>query len=225
MQEITRKKIMIVEDDKSIQDELTHFLENNQFQTIVIQEFETIIDRIKMENPDLILLDIELVNRDGYEVSKEIRLHSNIPIIFVTAKNTIQDEIKGMQLGGDDYITKPYNLTVLLARIESLLRRSNPDYSGVVHYHDFSLIISSQIVSYQEDVIELTKIEFRILYYFFLNQNRELSKDEIIEYLWINKAYIDENALSVNFARIRKKLKEKGFPTLIKNSRNNWYQL
>lgn len=225
MQEITRKKIMIVEDDKSIQDELTHFLENNQFQTIVIQEFETIIDRIKMENPDLILLDIELVNRDGYEVSKEIRLHSNIPIIFVTAKNTIQDEIKGMQLGGDDYITKPYNLTVLLARIESLLRRSNPDYSGVVHYHDFSLIISSQILSYQEDVIELTKIEFRILYYFFLNQNRELSKDEIIEYLWINKAYIDENALSVNFARIRKKLKEKGFPTLIKNSRNNWYQL
>lgn len=114
---------------------------------------------------------------------------------------------------------------ILLARIESLLRRSNPDYSGVVHYHDFSLIISSQILSYQEDVIELTKIEFRILYYFFLNQNRELSKDEIIEYLWINKAYIDENALSVNFARIRKKLKEKGFPTLIKNSRNNWYQL
>ena len=173
----------------------------------------------------MVLLDINLPNTDGFELCKQIRGKVKTPIIFVTSRNTDIDELKSITLGGDDFITKPYNIPILLARIATILKRSDPDYNKDIVYKDVVLNTHLSTVKYMDNVTELTKNEFRILYYFFINPGKVISKDELVEYLWNNKLYVDENILNVNVTRLRKKLLEIGLDNFIETIHGRGYKI
>lgn len=201
-------KIWIVEDDRSIREELTTLLRANGYQPV-------------SEPPcDLALLDINLPGENGFEVCRRLRKTSDVPIIFLTAREAAEDEILGFGMGADDYIRKPYNSTVLLARIERLLKRKS---SPVLTVRDLTLNLSDMTASYQGAVQELTKNETRILA--CLMQKDLCSRDEIIEDLWQNSLYIDENTLYVNVNRLRDKLKKLGAGSFIRTVRGVGYRL
>ena len=202
------EKILIIEDDESIRRELSALLRANGYQPV-----ETL-------PCDLALLDINLSGENGYELCRKLRLDSDIPVIFLTARDSAEDELIGFGVGADDYIRKPYNSSVLLARIARLLKRKS---STVVKVRGLTLNLADMTVSYEGQSAELTKNETRILYCLM---NRELcTRDEIIEDLWNNSMYIDENTLYVNVNRLREKLKKLGAADYIRTVRGVGYRL
>lgn len=212
-----KDRIMIIEDNENIRIELMTFFERNEFETVVVETFETveaIISRILEENPKLLLLGINLGEVSGFDLCRRVRKCLDIPILFVTARDNDLDEIQAMELGGDDYIRKPYHLPVLLAKVKRMLERSDGSNEeliiGEVHLH----IVQGQIL-YHDVVLDLSKNELKILYFLFKQKGEAVSKDELIEYLWENKFYVDENILNVNLSRLRKRLGEIGLKTLI----------
>lgn len=202
------EKIYVVEDDPSIQGELFTLLRANGYQPV--------------EQPpcDLALLDINLPGESGFEICRKLRQTSDVPVIFLTARESPEDEILGFGMGADDYIRKPYNSTVLLARIARLLKRKD---STVLTVRELTLNLRDMTVSYQGAVQELTKNETRILA--CLMQKDLCSREEIIEDLWQNSLYIDENTLYVNINRLRDKLKRMGADTFIRTVRGVGYRL
>lgn len=195
------KKILIIEDEEMVREELQAFLENNGFEAAAPAYIPTEA-QICEEKPDLILLDIGLGKEDGILLCQKVRKQLDVPIIFVTSQEAVQSEIKGFQAGGDDYIRKPYHLTVLLLRIQKLLEKGQDKL--VVDGVTLDLVFG-QLTDGQE-VFELSKKEQQILYYLFRNHPKIVGKDELIEYLWENKLFVDENILNVNLSRIRKRL-------------------
>lgn len=220
-------KIMIVEDDIEIREELKILLQNNGYEVKVTTNFENVEKQILEEQCHLILLDINLPNKNGYEICSKIRTKSKLPIIFVTSRNSSMDELNGIMLGGDDYIEKPYNVPVLLARIQNLLNRVYPkeQKSSKVEYKGITLDILKSQIQYNEKEIELTKTEIKTLYYLFKNVDRIIPRTEIIDYLWDNEVYADDNSLSVVMTRLREKLKEIGVENLIETKRGQGYKL
>ena len=220
-------KIMIVEDDIEIREELKILLQNNGYEVKVVTDFENVEKQILEEQCHLILLDINLPNKSGYEICSKIRTKSKIPIIFVTSRNSSMDELNGIMLGGDDYIEKPYNVPVLLARIQNLLNRVYPkeQKSSKVEYKGITLDILKSQIKYNDKEIELTKTEIKTLYYLLKNTDRIIARTEIIDYLWDNEVYADDNSLSVVITRLREKLKEIGVENLIETKRGQGYKL
>ena len=220
-------KIMIVEDDIEIREELKILLQNNGYEVKVIIKFEDVEKQIIEEKCHLILLDINLPNKSGYEICRKIRAKSKLPIIFVTSRNSSMDELNGIMLGGDDYIEKPYNVPVLLARIQNLLNRvyHKEQKSSKIEYKGIILDILKSQIQYNEKEIELTKTEIKTLYYLFKNTDRIISRTDIIDYLWDNEVYADDNSLSVVMTRLREKLKEIGVENLIETKRGQGYKL
>lgn len=203
-------KIMIVEDDIEIREELKILLQNNGYEVKVTTNFENVEKQILEEQCHLILLDINLPNKNGYEICSKIRTKSKLPIIFVTSRNSSMDELNGIMLGGDDYIEKPYNVPVLLARIQNLLNRVYPkeQKSSKLEYKGITLDILKSQIKYNDKEIELTKTEIKTLYYLLKNTDRIIARTEIIDYLWDNEVYADDNSLSVVITRLREKLKK-----------------
>ena len=220
-------KIMIVEDDIEIREELKILLQNNGYEVKVTTNFENVEKQILEEQCHLILLDINLPNKNGYEICSKIRTKSKLPIIFVTSRNSSMDELNGIMLGGDDYIEKPYNVPVLLARIQNLLNRVYPkeQKSSKLEYKGITLDILKSQIKYNDKEIELTKTEIKTLYYLLKNTDRIIARTEIIDYLWDNEVYADDNSLSVVITRLRKKLKEIGVEHLIETKRGQGYKL
>ncbi len=220
-------KIMIVEDDIEIREELKILLQNNGYEVKVVTNFENIEKQILEEQCHLILLDINLPNKSGYEICSKIRTKSKLPIIFVTSRNSSMDELNGIMLGGDDYIEKPYNVPVLLARIQNLLNRVYPkeQKSSKVEYKGITLDILKSQIKYNDKEIELTKTEIKTLYFLLKNTDRIIPRTEIIDYLWDNEVYADDNSLSVVITRLREKLKEIGVENLIETKRGQGYKL
>lgn len=202
------EKILVMEDDQSIRDELCTLLRANGYMPVA-------------QPPcDLALLDINMPGENGYEICRKLRQTSDIPIIFLTARDTPEDELLGFSVGADDYIRKPYNSAVLLARISRHLRRNA---AAVLKAKGISLDLESLTVSSGTSSIELTKNEARIL---ACLMKRELcTREEIIEDLWNNSLYIDENTLYVNINRLRSKLKAIGCGHLITTARGVGYRL
>ncbi len=201
-------RILIVEDDESIRTELYTLLRSNGY--IPVNELPC----------ELALLDVNLPGESGFTICRKIRESSNIPVIFLTARDTPEDELIAFGVGGDDFIRKPYNSSVLLARIARLLKRVPP---SVFSYKGLSLKLIELKVEYEGESIELTKNEARILY---VLMNRELcTRDEIIEDLWSNSMYIDENTLYVNISRLREKLSCIGGESFIRTVRGVGYRL
>lgn len=219
------QKIIIVEDTEKIRNELKEFLTRYGYEVKAPEDFKNIIEFIKCEDADLILLDINLPVFDGYYICREIRATSDVPIIVVTSRDSEMDELMSMNLGADDFVTKPYNTQILLARIGSILKRSNNVKSQVLSHNGLQLNLSNGCISYSGNVMELTKNELKILNYLMINKSKIVSRDELMEYLWSSEFYVDDNTLSVNVTRLRKKLEEVGMKDAIETRRGLGYIL
>jgi len=218
-------KILIVEDDEKLREELKIFLNNNGYKADGLKNFENTISDILRINPDLLLLDINLPNCDGEYICKEIRKQSQMPIIIITSRDNELDELISINYGADHYITKPFNIQILLAKIASILKRvQNIDgNTEKIYAKDFILNISKSTIEKNEKSIELTKNEYKILSFLIQNRDKIVSRDEIMKYLWDDESFIDDNTLTVNVARLRKKLEEVGIEDMIKTRKGIGY--
>lgn len=221
-----KQKILIIEDDPIIQSELQLLLTGNNYETILVKDFSITIPTIKSTNPHLILLDIKLPNKSGFSLCSEIRCFSQVPIIFVTSCYTDMDELNSIMLGGDAFITKPYNTAILLAKIASLLKRAYPsDQPESLSYQGVRLYLDSSKLEYAGKQVDLTKNELKILYYLFKHAGAICPRTDIVDYLWDNQLYVDDNALSVNINRIRDKLSSIALYDFIKTKHRQGYLL
>lgn len=220
------QKILIVEDDEKLRNELEIFLNKNGYIAQMIKTFNNTIEDILNINPDLVLLDINLPNTDGEYICKEIRKKSQMPIIIITSRDNEIDELLSINYGADHYITKPFNIQILLAKISSLLRRTNiKENQSKIEYKGLVLNISKSAIEQNGKTIELTKNELKILNYLLENNERIVAREEIMECLWDNESFIDDNTLTVNITRLRNKLEEIGLKELIQTKRGQGYIL
>lgn len=220
------QKILIIEDDEKIRSELETFLNKNGYETKTIVNFENTIEDALNEKADLILLDINLPYADGEYICKEIRKNSDVPIIMVTSRDSEIDELISLNYGADQYVTKPYNIQILLAKIAGLLKRNQSNNTNdKIELEKFILNTSSRYVENGDKKIELTKNEYNIIYYLSLKKGKLVSRDEIMDYLWESESFIDDNTLSVNIKRIRDKLEEIGAKDSIETRRGQGYIL
>ena len=221
------QKILIVEDDEKLRCELEIFLNNNGYQAECLKKFDNTIHDILEINPNLILLDINLPGVDGEYICKEIRKQSDMGIIIVTSRDNELDELVSINYGADHYITKPFNIHILLAKVNSLLRRtnSNSEPKNKIDAKDFILNISNSTIIKDDRIIDLTKNEYKILKYLIENRNKIVSREDIMDCLWENESFIDDNTLSVNITRLRSKLEELGLKDIIETKRGQGYML
>ena len=218
------KKILVIEDDDSIRDELVELLENANYKALVLNDFKHSLDEILKISPDLVLLDINIPYLNGEMLLKELRKTSSIPVIMVTSRNTEVDEVLSISYGADDYITKPYNPTILLLRINNIFKRLEQN-SDVITYKDLIINIKKSIILKDDKEILLTKNEMIIFSYLLANRNRIVTRDELMTDLWNNSEYINDNALTVNISRLRSKLKEIGYEDIIETRKGLGYIL
>ena len=218
------KKIMIVEDDKTIADELLFLLNNSNYEGIILKDFKNSKKEILDTNPNLVLLDINIPYLNGELLLKELRKESNIPVIMVTSKESEADEVISYSYGADDYITKPYNPTILLLKINALLKRSETNKTTIT-YKNLTFDIGKGVVKNSTSEILLTKNEIIIFNILLSNKDRIVSKDELMTELWNNDEYINENALTVNISRLRSKLSDLGYPDIIETRKGIGYRI
>ena len=218
-------KIMIVEDNASTRDELALLLQNEGYFPVLAVDFAEIAKQAEQEKPDLILLDIGLPGRDGFSWCASLQKNRKTPIIFVTSRNSSMDEIRALSLGGDDYITKPYNIPVLLARIKAVLRRGSTSGADILERDGLRLNLTKGTVTANEQSQVLSRNEMQILACLMEHAGEIVSRSDLIETLWDNKIYIDDNTLSVNVTRLRTKLAAIGKPDWIKTRRGMGYQV
>ncbi|MEG0094300.1 MAG: response regulator transcription factor [Erysipelotrichaceae bacterium] len=216
--------IAIVEDNKKIRDELSDFLNKNGYKTSTPHNFENIIDEIKTLKPHLLLLDLNLPMVDGHQICREIRKISTMPIIIVTSRNSDMDELISLNLGADDFISKPYNLQVLLAHLSTVLKRVyESSKAHILRIDELSLDISKSLLSYHDKNVDLTKNELRIMHCLFLNKNKIVSRNELMQHMWDCDLFVDDNTLTVNINRLRKKLDYLNLGDLIQTKRGLGY--
>lgn len=218
------KRIFIIEDDQLLRVELAKLLEAYGYTCEVSDAFERIIEVALSAKADLILLDIHLPYYDGHHVCREIRKKSDVPIIVVTSSNSDMDELMSMNLGADDFVTKPYNKQILLARISAVLKRTQAkgeieqiEHKGVILYP------TKSVVAHEGVQAELTKNELRILSILMHHRGEIVSRDEMMEELWQSEEFVDDNTLTVNVNRLRKKLDEIGAVSFIQTKRGQGY--
>ena len=193
-------KIAIIEDDKITRLELSKLLNSHGYETVLLTDFENLSEESKKYSFDLILLDINLPYENGYEICRKMKKLMSVPIIFVTSRDTSADELLSIQL-------------------------SNPNNFRELTKKDCTLDLHLSVLKYEGKSIELTRNEFRILYYFFMNEDKIISKEELLEKLWNDKYYLDENVLLVNMTRLKKKMKEIGIIHLLENIRGKGWKL
>lgn len=217
-------KIFIIEDEAAIREELTHLLLKYGYECDSTDEFQTIGEKVMASGADLILLDINLPYQDGFQVCRDIRKQSNVPIIILTSRNSDFDELMGLNIGADDFISKPYNAQVLLARIQKILSRTYEVQSNAVLIHKgLTLNLLKATILYNGKKKELTKNELGILRMLMINKGNIIPRDAIIDELWQSEEFIDENTLNVNVVRLRKKLAEIGLPDYLETKRGLGY--
>lgn len=221
------QKILIIEDDEKLRKELEIFLNKNGYETKTLNKFDNVIEEILNGQFNLILLDINLPYLDGQYICKEIRKESNIPIIIITSRNNEIDELISINYGADDFISKPFNTQILLARISSILKRLNKETKNQneINCSNFKLNLSKSTIEVNENEKELTKNELKILHLLVLNKNQIVSRDEIMTYLWDSQMYVDDNTLTVNITRLRNKLEDIGLKDIIETKRGQGYIL
>lgn len=221
------KRILIIEDDEKLRCELETFLNKNGFVATSLNKFDNAVEDILSQKADLLLLDINLPYTDGEFICKEIRKTSNVPIIMVTSRDSEMDELLSLNYGADQYVTKPYNIQILLAKIVGLLKRNqnagnNPDK---IDCGEFVLNTAGRIIEKEDNKVELTKNEYKILEYLVIHRQQVISRDEIMDYLWESEEFVDDNTLNVNIKRLRTKLEELGLTDQIETRRGQGYLL
>lgn len=218
-------KIFVVDDSKIISEKLKEELEKWGFEIILVDDFEKVIDIFKKENPDLVVMDIALPYYDGYFWTRKIRDLSNVPIIFLSSKEDTMNKIMAMEMGADDFVSKPFDLDLLIAKIKALLRRTY-DYKDNLDRLELGglvLDLKSMTVSFCEKSIDLSKNEFKILETLMVNKGNVVSRDKLMTSLWSTDIYIDDNTLTVNISRLRKSLAGLGVDNFIKTKQGCGY--
>lgn len=218
-------KLFLIEDDVVLRKQLIQYLENYGYQCESSDDFAHITDLALLAKPDLILLDINLPYQDGYTICREIRKQSDVPIIIVTSRATDMDELMSMNLGADDFVTKPYNTQILLARIAAVLRRKGRSEMPNLEYKGLLFMPDKNLVEYCGKQAELTKNEQHILSLLFRHQGQVVSREDLMEALWQSDSFVDDNTLTVNINRLRKKLAELGADGMITTRRGQGYVL
>ena len=218
------QRVLIIEDDLSICNELKELLDNAGYEGIILNSFENSYEEFLNIKPDLVLLDINIPKINGELLLQKIRKESNVPIIMVTSKNSESDEVLSMSYGADDYITKPYNPTILLLRINAIFKRME-NQSDVLNYRDLKIIPKRGVIKNDEEEILLTKNEMLIFTYLLTKKGNIVTRDELMTDLWNNDEYINDNALTVNISRLRSKLKEIGYEDAIETRKGQGYIL
>lgn len=217
---------MIVEDHEPIRNELKILLSKYGYEIIALDRFDTVVEDCLREDVDLILLDINLPFYDGYYVCRTIREKSEVPIIVVTSRDSEMDELMSINLGADDFVTKPYNTQILLARISAMLKRTQKEtVNDSLQYKGLKLQLNNSTVIYKDHEIELSKNEIRILYTLLQHKENIVSRDQLMESLWQSNEFIDDNTLTVNINRVRKKLEAAGLKDFIKTKRGQGYMI
>ncbi len=218
-------KIAIIEDDEITRLELSKLLKKQGYRTVLLTNFKNLTEELSQYVVDLVLLDINLPYENGYEICKKMKKLQQVPVIFVTSRDSSADELKSIQVGGIDFITKPYDTVILLEKIKRALKLSDPNNFREIVKKECTLDLHLSILKYREESVELTRNEFRILYYFFMSEEEIISKEELLEKLWNDKCYLDENVLLVNMTRLKKKMREIGVVHLLENVRGKGWKL
>ncbi|HEM2762527.1 TPA: response regulator transcription factor [Streptococcus suis] len=221
------QKILLIEDDKTISQLVAKNLINWGYQVQEIKDFQMVLEQMEEFQPHLILLDIGLPFFNGYYWCQEIRKTSRVPIMFLSSHDQPMDIVMAINMGADDYVTKPFEMTVLLAKIQGLLRRTY-DFVGeqsLLWFEEISLDLKTMQVSYGQVVEELTRNEFQILRVLFEHGKEVVSREELMRELWNSDIFVDDNTLSVNIARLRKKLAELDLPDVIATKKGVGYGL
>ena len=221
------QKILIVEDDKKLSKELEKFLSQNGYEISRITSFENIINDLLNSKCNMVLLDINLPGNNGEYICKEVRKISEVPIVMITSVDSELDQLISLNYGADDYITKPFNIQILLAKIATILKRTNSNNKdqSKIDCKDFILNLSKSTIEKEEKEIELTKNEFKIIYYLVQNRGKIVPREEIMSYLWDSEMFVDDNTLTVNITRIRNKLEEINLKDILETRRGQGYIL
>ena len=224
------QKIMIVEDDTKIAEYLSSYIKKYGYETIVASDFERIVETFREAKPDLLLLDINLPSYDGYYWCRQIRKESICPVIFISARTGEMDQVMAIENGGDDFITKPFHPDIVLAKIRSLLRRAYGEYATkqeerVLSQDGLSLYPERFELQFENKVTQLTKKERDIIESLLTRYPRVSGRQDLLEKLWDEEAYVDENTLNVNMARVRKKFLELGIEDAVETVRGAGYRL
>lgn len=219
-------KIMVVEDEAVIRQLIIEELEKWQFETFGTTDFHQVFDDFEEQEPQLILLDINLPVFDGYYWCQKIRETSKVPIIFVSSRNTNMDMIMAMNMGADDFVTKPFEIDVLIAKINALLRRSYnyvENNSETLVHNGLTLNIDNSSMQINDEVIDLSKNEYRLLYILMKNHGKILSREKLLRALWDDERFVDDNTLTVNINRLRRKIEQAGMDNYIETKVGQGY--
>lgn len=224
-------RIFIVEDDPKIANGIHAHLDQYGYFPRVIRRFDQVEEEFKAFDPHLVIMDVNLPFQDGFYLCHQIRRYSAVPVLFLTARTGEMEQIFGLESGGDDYMTKPFSLQVMLAKVKALLRRSYGEYAervlepSVLHVGDLRLDLTSAQVQYGEETQSLTKNELKLLALLMEKGNQVVSRGECLEALWDDSQFVDDNTLTVNVTRLRKKLAVWGMEGMIRTHRGLGYQL
>lgn len=215
--------VYIVEDDAAIAGELARALEREGFRTVAAERFDRVVPDILATAPDLVLLDLTLPGTDGQFIARDLREHSQVPIIVLTSRTTEIDEVMAMNLGADDFVPKPYRLRVLVARIQALLRRADGGAATILSHNGLELDSARSVARANEREVELTKNECRILALLMSRAGQVVSRADIMRDLWESEAFIDDNTLTVNINRLRATLEKIGVANYLVTKRGRGY--
>lgn len=211
-------KIMIIEDDPSISKLISENLNKWHLDNYVTENFETIMEQFKDYQPDLILLDINLPVFDGYYWNQEIRKVSKIPIIIISSRNSNMDQIMAMNMGADDFVEKPFSVDILIAKINALLRRTydfTKNSSDVIEYNGLKLNLSNGTVEIGDEKIDLSKNEYKLLQRLLRDQGKIVTREQLLNFMWDDERFVDDNTLTVNINRLRTKISQFGLENYI----------
>lgn len=219
------EKILIVEDDETLRDGLSNLLSNSGYEVLILTDFKNSKEEIIKQNPDLILLDINIPYLNGEALLKSLRDdNKNIPVIMLTSSNKTIDEVLSISYGADDYITKPYNPTILLLRINNIFKRMKKSFD-YLEYNDLKIYPNKGIIVKDNEEIYITKNEMLIFTYLLNNRGSIVNRDDLMSYLWNSDEYINDNALTVNISRLRAKLADIGYDNVIITRKGEGYLL
>ena len=218
-------KILIVEDDKTIARVLKEHLEKWGYAVETIEDFQNVLETFITFDPQIVLMDIGLPFFNGHHWCSEIRAISKVPIIFISSADDNMNIVMALNMGGDDFITKTFDLNVITAKVQALLRRtySFKEQTNLIEHKGAVLNLSDATLAYQDQKIELTKNEYRILQTLMANVGKIVSRDDIITALWEDDSFVDDNTLTVNMTRLRRKLSEAGLSDFIKTKKGIGY--
>lgn len=217
--------IAIAEDNTTTRRELSRLLTSHGYETVLPDDFKDLAGQLAGLSADLILLDVNLPYENGYDICRRIRELTRTPVIFVTSRDTSADELMSIRAGGIDFVSKPYDPLILLEKIRRALRLTDPGNFRELTLKGCTLDLHLSVIRYSGREAELTRNEFRILYYFFMNSGKVIGKEELLEKLWNDRFYLDENVLMVNMTRLKHKLREIGITHLLENIRGKGWKL